>query len=96
MKLGFIIKALKCKKTISCKKKIHNTHVDPDFISIKLKKYYRKPIDSNTMGAYEIYTATSKAEALKFLEGYRIDQDNFFVEVETPEGTVGKDRMGIY
>lgn len=63
---------------------------------VKFKTKYTKPIDATTIGTYEVYTAPSKADALSFLEKYKVAKQHFYVEVETPEGPVGKDIMGIY
>ncbi len=35
-------------------------------------------------------------DALRFLESYPVNKEFFYIEVETPEGPIGKDRLGIY
>lgn len=45
---------------------------------------------------YEVYTATSKLDALSFLENKKVTKKLYFIEVETPEGNWGKDHFGIY
>ncbi len=63
---------------------------------VRFKTKYTKPIGATTIGTYEVYTASSKADARSFLENYKITKQHFYVEVETPEGPLGKDIMGIY
>ena len=62
---------------------------------VTFKNQYTKPIIGG-VGTYVVYTAPSKDAARAFLETYKVKKDYFYVEVETPEGPVGKDKMGIY
>jgi hypothetical protein len=45
---------------------------------------------------YEVYTANNKQEAIKFLRSKPVTKDYYFIEVETPEGDVGRDKFEIY
>lgn len=45
---------------------------------------------------YEVYRATTKAEAEVFLSGKQVSKKLYYIEVETPEGTWGKDIDGMY
>lgn len=65
--------------------------------NVTFQHRYTKPVSpGGAMGNYEIYTAPNKREARLFLENYSITRDLFYVEVETPEGPLGKDKLGIY
>jgi len=56
----------------------------------------RKEIVAGFPATYRHYSAPSKAVATQFLEKQNITAQSYFVVVETPEGTIAKDRMGIY
>lgn len=45
---------------------------------------------------YEVYEADSKVDALAFLETKRVTQEFYYIVVETPEGSFGRDVNGIY
>ncbi len=45
---------------------------------------------------YEHYTAPSKSDALAFLREHEVKEPQCYVVVETPEGGLGKDIIGIY
>jgi hypothetical protein len=45
---------------------------------------------------YEVYTANNKEDAMVFLEKTKVDIQNYYVIVETPEGNWGKDCMGTF
>lgn len=45
---------------------------------------------------YEVYRANSKQEALAFLQSKKVTKKLYYIEVETPEGTFGRDINGIY
>jgi hypothetical protein len=45
---------------------------------------------------YEVYRANSKREALAFLKSKTVKWKLYYIEVETPEGTYGKDINGTY
>ena len=45
---------------------------------------------------YEIYKAPNREQALAFLKGKTVTQPMYYIEVETPEGTFGRDLKGIY
>ena len=48
------------------------------------------------IGTKKIYKAPNKAIALAFLKKKQINDSFFYIEIETPEGWVGKDKEGVY
>eukprot|EP01083_Nonionella_stella_P095888 269317_1 len=56
------------------------------------------PLSYETEGqsSYEVLRAVSKDNAYKYLESRIVTLNLYYVEVETPEGTFGKDNSGIY
>lgn len=55
-----------------------------------------KGITHNGPYTYEVYSADSKQDALAFLKGKSVDAANYYIEVETPEGTFGRDVREMY
>jgi hypothetical protein len=45
---------------------------------------------------YEIYQAPNREQALAFLKCKVVTKQHYYVEVETPDGTLGRDLNGIY
>jgi hypothetical protein len=45
---------------------------------------------------YEYYTAKNMEDAEEFLKTYPVHLNYYYVEVETPEGNIGRDINGIY
>ena len=45
---------------------------------------------------YEIYRAPNREQALAFLKSKVVNKQMYYIEVETPEGTFGRDLNGIY
>ncbi|MBF9015864.1 MULTISPECIES: hypothetical protein [unclassified Oceanispirochaeta] len=45
---------------------------------------------------YQIYNGPDEKTAKSFLEGMPVDQDYYYIVVETPEGNFGRDKNGIY
>lgn len=45
---------------------------------------------------YEVYRAPNRAQAIAFLKNRTVARELHYVEVETPEGTFGRDVKGIY
>ena len=70
--------------------------VDASRSTVTFKTKYTKPIGPADRGTYTVYSAPSKEAALAFLESQKVNKEYFYIEVETPEGPVGKDKMGIY
>jgi hypothetical protein len=64
--------------------------------SVKFLRRYTKPIDNSTTGTYEEYSAPNKIIARAFLDKKSISKEYFYIEIITPEGNLGKDKMGIY
>lgn len=63
---------------------------------VQFKKKFAQLTSLGTLNTYEVYTAKSKMEALQFLEQKQVTAQLYYVVVETPEGSWGKDRNGIY
>lgn len=57
-------------------------------------KYKEKTTNGNAV--YEVYTAPDKACAVAFLRGKRVAQKMYYICVDTPEGSFGRDINGIY
>ena len=69
--------------------------------SVKFLRTYAKPISSPPGGAavtgtYDEYTAPNKVVARAFLDKKTVTKDYDYIEIITPEGNLGKDKMGIY
>ena len=65
--------------------------------SVKLVRRYTKPIPGeSTIGTYEEYAAANKGVARAFLATKSITKDYFYIEVVTPEGNLGKDKLGLF
>ena len=45
---------------------------------------------------YELYQAPNREQALAFLKRKVVTKQHYYVEVETPDGTFGRDLNGIY
>lgn len=62
---------------------------------VTFKEEYTRMVMGN-LAIYKVYTAQTKSDALQFLEKLSVTEDMLYYEVETPEGNIGKDKMGIY
>ena len=54
------------------------------------KKYQKEPF------TYECYLAKNKADAMAFLNKKTVDKSLYYIVVDTPEGSFGRDIYGIY
>ncbi|MGI5818125.1 MAG: YecA family protein [Armatimonadota bacterium] len=54
------------------------------------------PFKGDVEFTYQVYTGSTKQEAIEFLEGQEVNEPSFYIVVETPEGNWGKDIAGIY
>ena len=45
---------------------------------------------------YEVYTAETIRAAREFLSDQQVNEPRYYIEVETPEGMVGRDIKGMY
>ncbi len=58
---------------------------------------YTKTIKGNDgVSTYEIYTGPDKASAFAFLSGKTVTRRYYYIIVDTPEGSFGRDRVGFY
>jgi len=67
--------------------------------SVRYLKKYQQRTDSSFgsfLNTYERYEAESASDALAFLETRTVTERHYYVEVQTPEGLVGKDIKGVY
>ncbi len=62
--------------------------------TVKPPRFLRK--EEGRGATYEIYAADHAEAAKGFLLSRQIDRENYYVMVETPEGTWGLDRLGLY
>ncbi|MCE5187851.1 MAG: hypothetical protein LLF75_01500 [Eubacteriales bacterium] len=60
----------------------------------KSVRYKEKMVKNG--GTYEIYTAPNKLSAIAFLRGKQVSQRQYYICVDTPEGSFGRDIGGIY
>ena len=69
--------------------------VEEDMGEVKFLRE-RNEISFGTPAIYRHYSAPDKATAKEFLDKQTITAQSYFVVVETPEGTISKDRMGVF
>ncbi|MGI9545905.1 MAG: acyl carrier protein [Flavobacteriaceae bacterium] len=69
--------------------------VEDDMGDVKFLRE-RNEISYGTPAIYRHYSAPDKATAKEFLDKQTITAQSYFVVVETPEGTISKDRMGVF
>ncbi len=67
-----------------------------DLSSVVFKEKYQKPADATRFFTYEIFEAPDRATAIKFLEGRTVSEPLYYLLVDTPQGSFGKDNGGIY
>lgn len=69
-------------------------YVQGDVLLDRVEQRHQGPHDFT----YEMYSADSKAAAMRFLERIPTSQipRQYYVVVETPEGNFGKDVDGVY
>lgn len=70
-----------------------------DLSQVIFKEKYNKPVPEG-MGpgqyTYEVYEAPDKKTALAFLKSKEVSQPLYYLLVDTPQGSFGKDNGGIY
>ena len=69
--------------------------VEDDMGEVKFLRE-RNEISFGTPAIYRHYSAPDKEAAKKFLDKQNITAQSYFVVVETPEGIIAKDRMGVF
>ena len=50
----------------------------------------------DNVSIYEVYIGPSRAAAVEFLEGRTVSRKFYYVVVDTPEGSFGRDLTGFY
>jgi TPR repeat protein len=63
--------------------------------SLDTRVLYSETVD-NAQGHYDVYKASSRDAALKFLRGKTVKEERQYVVVETPEGNFGRDFIMIF
>lgn len=56
---------------------------------------YKEKVENNG-ATYEVYTGPDKASAMAFLKGKTVTKRMYYICVDTPEGSFGRDINGIY
>jgi hypothetical protein len=70
--------------------------------SVRYRRTYQKVVPAAPfgggarVGTYEEYSAPSKVVARAFLSKLPVTEELHYIEVITPEGNLGKDRLNIY
>lgn len=59
-------------------------------------KFSEKVKGKDGISTYEVYTGPDKASAIEFLKGKPVSKKFYFVVVDTPEGSFGRDIDGFY
>ena len=54
------------------------------------------PLDPSSFWTYEIYKADSREEAVKFLKSKTVTKGLYYLIVEYPGGSMGRDIDGIF
>lgn len=60
-----------------------------------IEKVQRRSSDGQ-VATYEAYRAVDRAQALAYLNAHPVTEEFYYLEVETPAGTFGRDINGIY
>jgi hypothetical protein len=68
---------------------------DPTLVLEFIEKVMRRTSDGQ-VATYEAYRATDRVQALAYLNAHPVTEEFYYLEVETPEGTFGRDIKGIY
>ncbi len=50
----------------------------------------------DNVSIYEVYIGPSRAAAVEFLQGRKVSRKFYYVVVDTPEGSFGRDVTGFY
>jgi hypothetical protein len=58
--------------------------------------HYTYPVVMGVTNTKEIYEAPNKSVAIEFLKSKNISKQFYYIEIQTPDGWVGKDIMGVY
>ena len=63
----------------------------------KSKVKYKETVKGNDgISVYEVYTGPDKPSAIEFLKDKTVTQKMYYVVVDTPEGSFGRDINGLY
>lgn len=61
-----------------------------------LVRYSRTEKGNDGISTYEVYTGPDKAGAIAFLKEKQVNRRQYYIVVETPEGSFGRDINGFY
>jgi hypothetical protein len=67
-----------------------------DISQVKFKHKYQKPADATRSFTYEVFEAPNRDTAIRFLENKVVNEPLYYLLVDTPQGSFGKDNGGIY
>jgi hypothetical protein len=72
-----------------------SVEADPTVTLELIEKVQRRSGDGQ-VATYEAYRADDRAQALAYLKAHPVTEEFYYLEVETPAGTFGRDINGIY
>jgi hypothetical protein len=83
---------------INTKKKQNNNVSESDELAGKTVIFVRNTVQivQGFTCTKDIYEAPNKSMALEYLKSKNVNKQYYYIEIETPEGWVGKDIDGIY
>jgi hypothetical protein len=65
-------------------------------VVVSRKEVYKRTGQTGARNTYEVWTAPTAESAKQFLNSRNITKNLYYLVVETPEGSWGKDCMGVY
>ncbi|MGC4941889.1 hypothetical protein [Kribbella sp. DT2] len=65
-------------------------------LSLEFIEKVQRQAGDGQMATYEAYRADDRAQALAYLNAHPVTEEFYYLEVETPDGTFGRDIKGIY
>jgi hypothetical protein len=65
-------------------------------LTLEFIEKVQRPSSDGQVATYEAYRAIDKAQALAYLKAHPVTEEFYYLEVETPAGTFGRDINGIY
>ena len=68
----------------------------PAFIGTEPVRFSEFVRGKDNVSIYEVYIGPSRAAAVKFLQGRTVRRKFYYVIVDTPEGSFGRDLTGFY
>ena len=78
---------------ISCRK---NGLCEAGFSSTAPVRFSEFVRGKDNVSIFEVYNGPSRAAAVEFLNGRKVSRKFYYVIVDTPEGSFGRDLTGFY